>query len=511
MRELRTTDNSELKAKLLGSLLLFTRVFFEIRTGRPFNIVEPVSREPRQLTICRELTGLFNGDAKYLMINIQPGSGKTILLQHFVAWGLAHYPDSRFLYLSHSEDLAATHTGTIKQIIEMPEYQRLFGVKLRRDSTAKSAFVTTAGGHVRAFGIKGPVTGHDAGLPGVDRFSGALIIDDAHKPNEVHSDAIREGVITNFHETVLPRLRGPRVPLVGIGQCLHEGDLFGHINTGGDGHVWRKVILPTLDSGGNNLCPDVITTEDLLIMQEKSPYAFASQYQQTPQPAGGALYRKDWFIEYEPAEILTTFITVDSAETEKTHNDATVFSFWGVYRIEYNGIPTGMYGLHWIDCLQLWVEPCNLEAEFLAFVRDCLRYKVQPTQSAIEKKSTGTYLCSLLKNIPGMQIIEIDRPGNVGSKTDRFIKVQPYYSSKRVTLPRGGRHNQLVTDHMAKITANNTHRFDDIADTAECAVTCALIDRYILIKDNSTVQNMNLSRLDRMTAQRSKTQLQGWR
>ena len=73
-------------------------------------------------------------------------------------------------------------------------------------------------------------------------------------------------------------------------------------------------------------------------MQEKSPYVFSSQFQQNPIPAGGSIFKPDWFVtlDFEP-EILMTFITADTAETNKSYNDATVFCFWGLYEIETMG------------------------------------------------------------------------------------------------------------------------------------------------------------------------------
>ena len=38
----------------------------------------------------------------------------------------------------------------------------------------------------------------------------------------------------------------------------------------------------------------------------------------------------------------------------------------------------------------------------------------------------------------------------------------------------------MCIDHCAKITANNTHRFDDICDTLYDAVKLALIDKTII-------------------------------
>ena len=65
---------------------------------------------------------------------------------------------------------------------------------------------------------------------------------------------------------------------------------------------------------------------------------------------------------------LQTFITADTAETNKSYNDATVFSFWGVYEIETMGRKTANIGLHWIDCAEMRIEPKDLRDAFLDFL-----------------------------------------------------------------------------------------------------------------------------------------------
>lgn len=474
------------RAELLGSLLLFTQVFFKLRTNKDYNIVEPVGREARQITICRELTKLFYGETKHLLINIQPGAGKSELMIHFVAWAMAHYPDCNFMYISHTVTLAEEHTHTIKQIMCMPEYVRLFGVKIRKDSSAKGHFKTEEGGQVIACGAKGNIVGINAGLPNLDRFSGMPIMDDMHKPDEVHSDTMRESVIRNYMETISPRPRGPNVPTCFIGQCLHQYDLAAYLKAGHDGNKWKQVVLKSIDEAGNNLCPDVITIEKLRNYQINNKYTFASQYQQDPQPAGGGIFDPDCLKVFSiTPKILNTFITVDTAETSKTCNDATVFSLWGIYRIIQEGIETDLYGLHWLDCHQVWVEPKDLRDEFMQFYRAAMGLEVKPYLAAIEKKSTGVTLISILKEMQGLQILEIERTRESGSKTARFLNIQSYWSSKRVSITEAAPHRTLVTKHMADITTNDTHRYDDICDTLTDAVNLALIDKVIMTRHNA--------------------------
>lgn len=475
-------DLARQKAQLLGSLLYFTQVFFEIRTGRKFALSNPISRESHHITVCRELTKVFNGDIHRLLINLPPGHFKSTLLQHFVGWSLAHYPDCNFIYLSYSHDEASKNTAIIKSILELSQYQQFFGVKIDHSSSAKDDFKTIQGGTVKAFGSGGAVTGKDAGFPGCDRFSGALIMDDMHKPIEVHSDTIREGVWTNFNQTIKQRVRGSNVAWIFLGQCLHEDDIAAKFKKGEDGYEWNKVVLKGLDEHEHALDPAVKNVQELKILAEIDPYTFNAQYQQDPQPAGGGIFRIDnfYYLDQDP-NILMTFITADTAETKKNWNDATVFSFWGLYRINEDGrkeLP--QFALHWLDCVEMRVEPKHLKPEFMTFYSDCCMYKVPPSFGVIERKSTGVTLVSVLEDMRGLDIRGVERTGSDGDKTARFLEIQPYVNQKLVSFTVGAKHAQMCIEHCRKITANNSHRHDDIADTLYDAVKIALIEKVIV-------------------------------
>ncbi len=413
---------------------------------------------------------------------------------------MARYPDSNFLYISYGKDLATSHTETIKRIMSLSQYKNIFNVHLRDDSQAKDAFTTLQGGTIASFGSAGDITGRNAGLPGLERFSGAVIIDDAHKPGEVHSDTIREGVITNYRETIMQRPRGVNVAIVFIGQRLHELDLPAYFLAGEDGYAWDKVILKSLDEAGNALYPEAFPLEMLQISAKTNRYVFSAQHQQDPQPAGGGLFLpEDFPLLAEDPQFYITFITADTAETEDPRNDATVFSFWGMYNIETEGRKTGVMGLHWLACRELRVEPKHLESEFLDFWQDCARHKNPPLIAYIEKKSTGVTLISILKNMRGLKVREIERTRRSGSKSQRFIDIQPYIASRQVSLPAHGIHTDMCINHMKKITNNDSHAHDDIADTCSDAVRIALIDKSLAMftSKNNTSNEMTRAVLNR--------------
>lgn len=482
----------EIRAKLQGSLILYMQTFFPlVNNGREFIISNPPGRESHFITVSRELTCCARLETLNLILNLPPGHAKSTMLSLWVTQQLSIWPDSNFLYISYSQSLAATHTGMIRSIMQLPEYHQLFGVTLRKDSKAKEEFRTEHGGCVAAFGAGGAITGRNGGLPGLPRFSGAIIIDDAHKPDEVNSQTQRQAVIENYKATIKTRKRGEKVPIIFLGQRLHEDDLPAYLLSGEEGSDWRSVVLKSIDDAGNPLYPEAFPLEELRLLEKHQPYVFASQHQQNPLPAGGGLYKKDDFriLDEEP-EILATFITADTAETDKEYNDFTVFSFFGIYKIAIEGLKTEILGLHWIDCWAQHIDASEINDAFMDFWTQCARHKMPPMLAAIEKKSTGVTLVSTMKKIPGMQIRAIERNRSSGSKTTRFIQAQAQIGAKLVSFTKDAKHLEMCIDHMTKITANESHRWDDIADTCADGIKIALVDKAIYI-ENTASNNAN--------------------
>lgn len=467
---------------LKSSLLEFTKYFYKLRTGRDFIVRIGQNRTSfiDQVVPVLESSIRHDESAHRIAIRCPPRYGKTEIFINYICWALANYPDSSFIYVSYNWESAVKNTKTIRRIVNLPEYKQLFGLELLGDSRASDNFAFNTGAAIVGVGAEGTITGRGAGIPDVECFGGAIIIDDIHKPSEVTSEKYRQRIKSWWFETLASRVNNPKLtPILAIGQALHEDDLIENLIGGMDVKPWTPLIIPALDTAGNALMPDLHTSEMLLKMKEKMPYQFASQYQQNPVPAGGGLFKKDWFspfLDSIPDNITHTFITADTAETDKTYNDPTVFSFWGLYKTKVGEYETDTYALHWLDCVEIWIEPKDLQDEFLSFYNACMRFAVKPSMIAIEKKSTGVTLVSVLKTIPGLRIMEIERTKASGNKASRFIEMQQYIASYRVTLHTGSKHASMCVEHMGKITANDSHRHDDIADTCYDAVKLALID-----------------------------------
>lgn len=495
MKEL--PEQEILKAKLHGSFLLFCQTFYPLLTGRPFMLSNPISRESHFITLSKAFTKCGRLEWLYCIINMPPGHGKTTMACLWVAWMMSQYPDSRFMYVSYTITVATKATQLIKDIMSLPQYKILFGIYIKQDSKAKHAFQTTAGGEVRAFGSDSSVTGFDAGLPGLLRFSGAIIYDDAHKVSEAASDSRRNNVIQTYLGSISTRKRGVNVPILLIGQRVHESDLAAFLLKGKDGINWEKVILKSIDDAGNALYPEAFPLEDMLRLQKFNIYNFASQFQQNPQPAGGSLFKPEFFfILPEEPQFLCTFITADTAETSNPENDATALSFWGLYKVKTLGMDTETLSLHWIYGVECRVEPKDLKDVFLDFWDVCAKHKKPPRLAAIEKKSTGVTLLSILHEMRGLEIRNIER-GSRTCKTQRFLNMQPYAAQGLISFTEGSTHVENCIEHMRKITINDTHEHDDLCDTAADAVQYALIDK--LLYTDSTVSESNNLLIEKFT------------
>jgi len=285
-----TAYNLAVRLEARADLYFFARYMFRQMRGFKWG------HNWHHQTICDALMRVLRGETTRLIITIPPRYSKTELaVKNFIAWALGLFPDAEFIHASYSAKLAVNNTADAKRIVESAAYRGIFPeVQLRRDSSAKGEWRTTAGGVVYGQGAGGGITGFGAGKlrPG---FGGAIIIDDIHKADEARSDTIREGVIEWFKNTLESRVNAPHTPIIVIGQRLHERDLPGWLLGGGNGEVWEHLNIPAIQPDGSALWPEKHTIDVLQRMAASKPYEFSGQYMQEPSPREGGLFSRRMF------------------------------------------------------------------------------------------------------------------------------------------------------------------------------------------------------------------------
>ena len=263
-------------------------------------------RAPHHKIICDALMRVYRGECKRLILNIPPRYSKTELaVINFIAWAMGKVPDSEFIHVSYSSDLAANNSANTKLLMQHETYGEIFP-EVKFQGTAQAHWKTVQGGVMYSAGAGGTLTGFGAGKhrPG---FGGAVIIDDPHKASEARSDTIRKGVLDWFQTTLESRKNDPKqTPIILIMQRLHENDLAGWLQENGNGEEWETICLPAKQEDGTSLWPEKHSWEDLCRMEQANPYVFAGQYMQRPSPGDGGLFKPDQLITVEaiPANVV---------------------------------------------------------------------------------------------------------------------------------------------------------------------------------------------------------------
>lgn len=269
--------------------------------------------------IAAALDKVLCGEITRLIINIAPRYGKTELaVKNFIAEGLAINPKAKFIHLSYSDDLARDNSRGVQDIINEPEYRRIFPATIPTSTNTKKWY-TTEGGGLYAVSSAGQVTGFGAGLVdeeendelakeveeldglNADGFGGAIIIDDPIKPDDARSAQVRDKVNNKFETTIRNRVNSRKTPIIIIMQRLDEDDLCGYLQRLEPGE-WTVLSLPVIETGEDGeehaLWEFKHTLQELYNLREKNVYVFDTQYMQNPTPLTGLMYERE-FKTYE--------------------------------------------------------------------------------------------------------------------------------------------------------------------------------------------------------------------
>ena len=225
--------------------LYFNRFFMKHRFGSKMIL----GRHHPVIQNALDRTMLPPGDEQFiprLIINVPPGYTKTELASiGYMARGLAVNPMARFLHLSYSDKLVMLNSGTVREIVKSEAFQEMWPITIKNDTDSKKIWHTDRNGGITATSAGGQVTGFRAGhMMDETKFTGALIIDDAVKPDDAYSEKIREDINNAYPETIASRVAIETIPIILIMQRIHFRDLSWYLLTGGSGEKWHHLNLP---------------------------------------------------------------------------------------------------------------------------------------------------------------------------------------------------------------------------------------------------------------------------
>lgn len=454
---LLTNAQKVLKVKCENDLLFFTRYIYKENHRRNFIVA------PHFVLIASKLMDVFNGKSKRLIINIPPRYGKTeIAVKCFISWCLAKNPASKFIHLSYSDDLALDNSSQTKEYIESESFQQLWQMKLKKDAQGKKKWFNELGGGVYATASGGAITGFGAGVAESKMFAGAIIIDDPLKPDDANSDTKRGAVNERYNSTIRSRVNDRDTPIIVIMQRLHEEDLSGFLLNDGSGEKWDHLCLPALDKNNNPLWEDKHSFDELEQIRQANRYNFAGQYTQTPSPAEGGEWRKDWFKIMDKSEIpldkLKWELFIDGAYTKDTKNDPSGFQIGAKWNNDYVIFSS----------IDKYLEMPELLKFLPNHIASC---GVKVWLSLVEPKASGKSIQQLIRQQTNISITEIKTTFVNSSKIENARACSHFIEGGRVILVKGSWNEHFL--HQVAIFPNGKH--DEHVD-----LTCYGIERNLI-------------------------------
>ncbi len=248
--------------------------------------------------ICKHLEAITRGEFNRLIINVPPGTMKSLLVCVFwQPWVWTERPEKKWMFASYNVSLSKRDNLRARRLIESPWYQACWGhvYKPVHDEWLQTRYVNNRAGFRMCTGVGGGATGEHVDYQ---------VVDDPHKPSDlvgVSRPAI-ETTKTWWQQTMASRLLGPRSSRVIIMQRLHKHDLAGIcLESGQYEHLCLPMVYESSQRSetsvgkdkrrreGELLWPKLFSKSEVAKRKEEfGSRGWAAQDQQRPSPPGGA-------------------------------------------------------------------------------------------------------------------------------------------------------------------------------------------------------------------------------
>lgn len=494
---------------------LFSLWAFEIQMGFKFQ------EQDFHRIIFEFCQKIVEGEISRGIVCIPPRHSKTQVLSIFLPlYSFCRNPSSHNIITSYAEDVVGESSGYVRTIMTSPLFQKIFpAVKMDPSKRSLERWGTTRGGVMHAVPTGGKMTGKGAGVL-AEVYSGVFVVDDAIKPKDAYSNAVRSEINDRYDNTFMSRLATDggsefvngvtmnffRTPMVIIMQRVHDEDLVGYLLRGNSADKYIYLNIPGVISkecgserwyktsiakqaythaipylydlergeGETALWASRKNLVTLKAMEEATPYTFNSQYLGDPAAKGVGLVKEDWWKEYPPEYdkriIQRTFMTGDTASTSKNYSDYSVIIHWGVTRTHELMLLDVILG-KWetpelkIEIEKFWKEKTQL---------DLTCPQMLPTALYLEDKSSGQFLNQQFVRDGNVRVMPVPKDKTSGDKVARFLNTIPYWSQGRILMPTEHKHKAHMMREIINMTGEGSGTgHDDVVDNISDAVAVA--------------------------------------
>lgn len=450
--------------------------------------------------LCFHLEAVTDGKIKRLIVNVSPGSMKSLMTNVFWPaweWGPMGRASLRYVSASYSSGLTERDNVRLGQVVLSPLYQELWPDVGGSENKVKFSNAQTG------WKLATSVTGISTGERG-DR----ILADDPNNIQNVESDDIRAATNRWLKEIMPSRLNSPEhSAIVVIQQRTHEDDATG-VLMASDATEWEHICIP-MRYEPHRHCKTSIgwsdprTTEGELFWPERfplsvveqleaelGPYAAAGQLQQLPTPRGGGIIKVDHWMLWPPdddgssegwqtqtdefgqpvvdddgnyrrvmmyPDWLYLITAVDTAYTAKEENDWSACTVWGLW--------ADRAGHAKIMLVEAWRARLELHSLARRIIETCRRRKADLL--LIEDRASGLSVNQEVRRLmhDGEWVVRLWNPKR-SDKVARLTACEPMFAGGLVYAP-GKRWARAVIDEVAAVPRG---KYDDLADTVSMAL-----------------------------------------
>jgi predicted phage terminase large subunit-like protein len=475
-KDKKSKINNLAKEVYLNDLFLFNKEVMNVEMG----VDEEGSKRTTLVKFHEDLCKFVEDRHKKKKLILVPRGHlkSTLVTIGYSLQRLAQNPNTRILIANATAAMAEAFLSQLKRHLQYNKAFKLYFGDFTQDADKwTDSMIRFASGEASYRTKEANVTAYGLGGNLVSQHYDLIIFDDPHNRDNINTRDQIEKVKLSYKDAL--DLLEPGGEIIVVGTRWHFDDLYGWLldpdNPGSRGFhsFFRQAVdgmkVGKQDKGGYKieagkiLWPEKYNKTHLShLLNDKGLYEFSCQYQNNPVDDETAVFKRNWFREYDVTDLkkrkLLKFTAIDPAISLKERADFTAIVTIGVDIFKYVYVLDIRRG-HFTE-KQMVDEMVHVSEKF------------HPVSIAIEtvafQKTLQNFILDETRRRGVKLPIEEVLPEASESKEKRIRSLQPYYMRGNILHSRGVAYIEYLEDELLRFPKGKN---DDTVDALAYAVS----------------------------------------